>query len=104
MIVLKLLGFNFLDVLNNVYYLKIFSYVSCSLAITYQLLNLYLIYKFYKKNTPPAIPEFLPNFIINWLKEFEILGSTNESFNEFKNMCYREILVYLLLITLITLF
>lgn len=101
-LVLKLLGFkSILDVLNNVYYLKIFSYISCSLAIIYQLLNLYLLYKFYNKNK--KIPEILPIFIQNWLKEFEIISSTKESFNEFKNICYIEILIYILIIILITL-
>ena len=46
LVILKLLGFTVFDVLNNLYYLKIYSITSCSLVIGYQLLNLYLIHKF----------------------------------------------------------
>ena len=69
-LVLKLLGLSSLDVLNNPYYIKIFSYISCSLAIFYELLNLYLLHKFTNKNI--KISEVLPEFIINWLQEFEV--------------------------------
>ena len=101
-LVLKLLGFNsILDVFNNLYYIKIFSYISGSLAIIYQLFNLYLLYKFSNKNI--NISEILPNFIINWLKEFEVICSSKESINEFKNICYIQILIYILILILITL-
>jgi hypothetical protein len=51
-LVLKLLGFSIIsvsDIFNNLYNLKILSYIICSLIISYQLLNLYLIHKFSNK-------------------------------------------------------
>jgi hypothetical protein len=71
-LVLKLLGFtNILDIYNNLIYLKLFIYTSCSLVILYQLINIFLLYKFSNKNV--KIPEILPEFLINWLKEFEFI-------------------------------
>jgi hypothetical protein len=47
LLILKLLGFNnIIDVIYNTYYLKMYIYISCSLAIIFQLLNLYLLHKF----------------------------------------------------------
>ncbi len=101
-LVLKLLGFtNILDIYNNLIYLKLFTYTSCSLVILYQLLNIFLLYKFSNKNV--KIPEILPEFLINWLKEFEFICQDPISIKEFKNTCYREIFIYIFIIILITL-
>ena len=75
--------------------------ITSSLVIIYQLVNLYLIHKFSKKDT--IIPEILPEFVINWLKEFEILKTSKISVKEFKNMCYIQICIYLAIIVLILL-
>ena len=100
-IVIKLLGFSILDFLNNTYYLKLYLYVSCSLIIMYQLLNIYLLHKFSKQNV--QIPKVLPEFIINWLNEFNVISSSVESIKEFKKTYYKEISLYLLIIIIITL-
>ena len=99
---LKLLGFNISDLINNIYYLKIYFYITNSLLIIYQLFNLYLLHKFSNDNI--KISNVLPDFLINWLKEFEILSSTKENINEFKKTCYIYLLIYILIIILITLF
>ena len=102
-LVLKLLGFtSILGFFNNFLYLKLFIFISCSLGILYQLINIFFIYKFTNKNT--KIPEILPDFIINWLKEFEIICQTPESIKDFKNMYYKEILVYISIMIFIALF
>ena len=105
LIVLKLLGLSLptsiLDVLFNIYYLKIYIYILTSLFTIYQLVNLYLIYKF--MNNSIKIPEALPSFLINWLKEYEVFRSCKSSIKEYKNMCYTQISLYLV-IALITLF
>lgn len=63
-LVLKLLGFSsILDIFYNLYNLKIYIYITCLLAILYQILNIYLLYIFTNKNT--KISEVLPEFIIN---------------------------------------
>ena len=101
-LVLKLLGFSsILDFLYNTYYLKIYIYIICIIATIYELINLYLLHKFSKKNI--KISEVLPDFIINWLKEFEIICTTKESINEFKKTYYIGISIYILIIIFITL-
>ena len=91
-LVIKLLGFNVLDVIFNKLYMKIYTSILCSLAITYQLLNLYLLHIFTTKEV--KIPEILPDFIINWLKEFE--GFQNkEEIKFFKKLYYTDILIYI---------
>src|ERR1700727_1763723 len=100
-LVLKLLGVNsILDIFNNVVYFKLYCYISCSLVILYQLLNIYLIYKFSQPET--KIFEFYPEFIINWLKEFEEIGKSKEIAKYFKDMYYREIFLYVSIIIIIT--
>lgn len=100
-LVLKLLGINsFVGFFNNLFYIKLFCYFSCSLAILYQILNIYLIYKFSKPET--KISEIFPEFIIKWLKEFEVLGKKKETLKYFKDTCYREIIVYIFIILIIT--
>ena len=96
LLTLKFLGFNFLDVLFNIYYLKIFSYFSSTLAIFYQLTNLYLLNKLAYKGL--NISNILPQFIIDWLKELEVLSSSKESIIEFKTHCYINISLYLVII------
>lgn len=104
-IVLKLLGLalptSILDVLFKIYYLKIYIYILGSLFTIYQLVNLYLINKFINNNV--KIPEILPEFLIKWLKEYEVLSSSKASIKEYKNMCYTQISIYLVIV-LLTLF
>lgn len=100
-LVLKLLGISILEFLNCTLYIKIYSYITCSLLISYQLLNLYLLQKF-SNNNNIKIPEVLPNFIINWLKEFEIIGSKKKNINNFKQIYYIEISIYLVILILTT--
>ena len=99
----KILGYSvFLTIYNNRYYFNIFSYSLFSLGILYQLLHIFLIYIFSKKKR--NIPEILPDFLINWLKEFELMCLTKESTQYFKNFFYRHILVYIIMIVYYTLF
>ena len=99
-LVLKLLGFSSIfEVITNTYYLKMYTLTLCSLATLYQLSSIYLLYIFIKKN--PKIPEFLPEFLINWLKEFEELSKAESCyFKDFKKSCYTEIAIYLVVIIL----
>ena len=98
LIILKLLGIIFdidLDIINTVLYLKIFFYLSWSLAFTYQLSNLYILNKFINKNI--KISEALPEFLINWFKDFYVLSSNKESIKEFKKSCYINISIYIVM-------
>ena len=94
-IVLKLLGYSLIDIIIDLSLLKNLIFVYIYLALSYQFLNLYLIHKFASKNI--KIPEVLPDFLINWLKEFKIITQSEESIKEFKKICYIEILVYLII-------
>ena len=77
-----------------------FSYITCSLLIIYQFLNLYLLHKFSNNNI--KIPEVLPDFLINWLKDFKIICSNKESINVIKKTYYIEISIYLVILILTT--
>jgi hypothetical protein len=96
MLLLKLLGLGYLEILNNVTYLKWLCYISCLFGIIYQLLNLFILYKFSKGNI--KVSEILPEFVQNWLKEFEEICQNKEAIKEVRNMFYREILVYIFII------
>ena len=98
-LVLKLLGFNFLSVLSiNVFYIKVAYYILFSLIICYHLLRLYLLHKFINKKM--KISEILPEFLIKWLKDIEMMTTTKAEIKEFKTNCYMEISVYLILMTI----
>lgn len=102
-LVLKLLGYSLItDVINDVSFLSKFVYVYASVVITYQLLSLYLIHKFSTKNV--KISEVLPDFMINWLKEFEVMASTKEGIKGFKKNCYIEISIYLTIVIVTIIF
>lgn len=98
-IVIKLLGIGIIEFLNSMYYLKIYSYFSCSLGIIYQLTNLYLLHKACNKDM--KISEVLPDFMIKRLKEFEILSSSKDSIIEFKKDCYIHLCIYTVILIII---
>lgn len=100
-LVIKLLGFKVIYVLNSTYYLRIIIYIFSSLSISYQLLTLYFIYRFSQNNI--KISELLPDFIIKWLKEFEIMCESKESIKFFKTECYIQIYLYIGIIIFVTL-
>ena len=101
-IVLKLLGYNIIDIFIDYYLLKNFVCVYCLIIINYHLLSIYLIHKFYSKKI--IIPEVLPNFIINWLKEFEIMSDTKEAVKIFSINSYIEISIYFTILLIVYLF
>lgn len=99
--------FNFLgfegafNILNNKYYIKLFCYISCSLIIFYEILNLYLLHKFINKNI--NISTVLPKSIIVFLKDIECFSSDIESIKFFKKTCYIHILLYMFSIIMVSL-
>lgn len=95
-LVIKLLGFNVLDVIISTYYIKMYIIIGSSLVILYELINLYFLHRFYNKNI--KISKILPEFIINWLKEFEILSSSNENFYYYKKFFYIHIFIFIIFI------
>lgn len=99
--VLKLLGFSSSFVfLNNIFYLKIYIYISVVLAILFQLFEILMLYLFSTKKI--KISEVLPDFVINWLKQIELVSTRTEYITEFKNSCYREIVIYLIIVIVFT--
>lgn len=97
-IIIKLLGVSIITFLFTTTYHRIFLITFSILIILYQLLCLFLLNKFYKKTI--TIPEILPSFLINWLKEFEALGSSTESFSIRKKNCYTQIGIYVVILLL----
>ena len=88
----------YLDLFFNIYYLKLLSYSFSTLAILYQLTNLYLLkfFSYHEFN----ISNMLPNILKNWLREFEALNSSLESKIEYKNECYLQITIYIVILNL----
>jgi len=70
------------------YYIKVAYYIIFSLIISYHLLNLYLLHKFSTKQI--KILEVLPEFVINRLKEVEMMSTTKAEIKEFKTMLSRN--------------
>lgn len=101
-LLLNLLGLNStIEFLNNIFYLKLFAYFSCSLIILYHLLNYYFLQKFFKNNNI-NISQILPNFIVNWLNDLKKISFNNESYHYFKKDVYIQIIIYLLVIVLVS--
>jgi hypothetical protein len=97
LVIIKLLGFNTsLIILNNKFYYKIAGITVCLLIIFYDLLCVYLLYRFNKGNL--KISEFLPKFIQTWLKMFENICSVKEDIKIFTNIYYTNIFIYLIII------
>lgn len=104
LLIIKLSGFNFIDFSINTMHLKYLVYILCSVSIAYQLLNLFLLFKYgVARDNQKVIPNILPDFFISWLNEFNSMGKTPDSFNAFKNLFYTEILVYIIIIIVTTL-
>ena len=101
-IIFNLLGFEgVFNILSNNYYIKLFCYISCSLSICYEMLNLYMLHRFINKNI--NISSVLPDYIIELLKELENISSDIESIKYFKKTCYIHILLYIIPIIMVTL-
>ena len=90
---------NILKIIFDGYYLKLFILSYSFIIILYIFFVLYLVYLFSKKKI--QISEVLPDFIINWLKLIEIMCSSKEGIQAIKNLYYRELVVYLLVITVV---
>ena len=104
-LLIKIIGIeNFLNtfVLGKTIYFKWFGYFSCSFVILFNLLNLYLIHKFSQSDI--KVSKLFPDFLINWLNDFKIISANEDSIKFFKDMYYRDIIVYLVIIVIITLF
>ena len=78
------------------FYIKLFFYLSASLAIIYQLLNLYFLQKFIN-NKDFIIPEVLPEFVKNWLCNIKIISFNSNAIKDLKNSWYFHILIYLII-------
>ena len=102
LIVIKLFGFNTnLEMFFNLYYLKIYIYTLSSLFIFFELLNLYLVHKFSQQNI--SISPVLPNFLLKWLSEFKIICKSEKGIQVFKQMCYKQIGLYISILVFIIL-
>jgi hypothetical protein len=90
---------NILNITFDSYYLKVFILSYSFLVIIYLLLNLYFVYLFSIKKI--QISEVLPNFVINWLKDIEVMCSSKEGIQAIKELFYRELLVYIIIIAVV---
>ena len=89
------------NIISNKYYIKLFVTITSILVIIYEILNLYFLHRFIKKNI--QISEVLPNYIIELLKELKNISSDIESIKYFKRSCYIHILLYFFSIIIINL-
>ncbi len=81
------------------YYFKLTSIGLCLLVILHDLVYLYFLYLFSKRNF--IISDFLPLFLQKWLKQFEIMNESKDSLDGFKELFYRNISVYFIIILMI---
>lgn len=97
--VVKLIwGGNFSELFNPDY-IRIYTYLVGAIAILFELLELLLIYLFSKKYF--TISEFLPNFIINWLKGLDILSKNIALVKSIKDSSYKHIVIYIIMIIIV---
>ena len=97
--VVKLIwGGNFSELFNPDY-IRIYTYLVGAIAILFELLELLLIYLFSKKYF--TISEFLPNFIINWLKGLGILSKNTALVKSIKDSSYKHIVIYIFMIIIV---
>ena len=101
-IILNLLGLNIVSFLNNAYYLKIYLLIVVGLANLYQLFEIYMLYLFIKKNI--QISEVLPDFIIDQLKQLEMISQEKESVKSFKEGCYIQLSIYITVLMIVAIF
>lgn len=102
LLILKLLGLNiFTDVILNKNNLIIIVYVLSIFNILFEILSLYIVYRFSTKSL--KISSILPNFLINRLKEIETLSNSQTGIEELKDNSYIHICVYTGIIILVTL-
>lgn len=100
LVLLKLFGFSIVsDILLNFDNIKRFVILGCFLSIFYHILYLYLIYKFSKG--PVNIPSILPKFLIDWLKDFTIIVESPQTIEIFKDMSYKQLFLYILILILL---
>jgi len=70
--------------------------------IVFHLTNLFLLHLFMKKSI--TIPEILPDFLIDFLKDLESVSTKPETTKELKQSNYRLIGIYIFFLTLFTVF
>lgn len=99
-LILKLFGYNFIDLFIDYTLLKNVMYGYASVVIIYILLDLYLLHKFSTSNF--KIPEILPQFIINWLRDIEGTASSKVSLDVAKETNYIHLLIYIISIIIVT--
>ena len=87
--------------LNSDYYIKIYFFLTISLAILYFLIKLYTIHKFLTKNI--QISEVLPKFIYNWLKDIQMLTRSKLGRKDMIENTYLNLGIYLVLMVLLIL-
>lgn len=91
--VLKLCGITLIDFLINDYYLKMYFIFAWLFLIVFHLTNLFLLHLFMKKSI--TIPEILPDFLIDFLKDLESVSTKPETTKELKQSNYRLIGIYI---------
>jgi len=101
--IFKLLGYNLNDIINTeltLVYFRTYFYVVIFLMIIYIIIHLLLLHIFYKNNKI-KIPKILPEFLINWIKEFKTVTKTKAAFESFKQEYYIQLYLYLFILIFI---
>lgn len=101
-LVMKLLGFSFIDVWTNPEKLKIYIAVLTIFVILSQLLSLFFLFRFSKGKNINCL-EILPNFLINWLNDLKEMSLNNEVFISTKESLYLHIGIYIVLLIFLVL-
>ena len=79
-LLLKLLGYSTMDVLTDGTFLKSASYIFILMGLSYPIITLYLLHRFYQVNGSSTlkISKLLPNFMIYWLNSIKNIASSTK--------------------------
>lgn len=98
-LILKLFGLpGILDIMNNDKYMRWLGVSLCSLAIFYQIINLWLVHKFLSEKI--KISRIWPESVINWLEYLEAVSKSKPLLVWFKQSRYKQIVLYLCIMLL----
>ena len=93
---LNIFGYSIIEVTTSTILLKNIGLITSTTIILYELLSLFLLYKFSVNNI--ILPDNLPNFINNWLNEFK--SPSKPYIEAVKKDSYIQIFIYSVIILL----
>lgn len=89
--------------INPIYY-KLFCLSLIFLVIIYNLISLIILYNYYNKGDNFKIYLIFPEFIQKWFKSIELFSKSLVAFKAYKDLVYRELFVYFIILIIVLIF